>query len=58
VVLEMLVLAGWYLPGLIGGLAGAGVSAGLRPVLAQIMASVGLEALTFPATAGNDICKP
>jgi hypothetical protein len=37
VVLVMLVLAGWYLPGLIGGLAGAGVATGLRPVLAKII---------------------
>jgi len=29
-----------------------------RPALVDIMDSVGLSALTFPATAGDDICEP
>lgn len=56
IALEMLVLAGWYLPVLISGL--AGVAGEAAPALAAIMASVGLSALAFPATAGPASCNP
>ncbi|MGX2040617.1 DUF6310 domain-containing protein [Methylocaldum sp. MU1018] len=55
IALEMLVLAGWYLPVLISGL--AGVAGEAAPALAAIMASVGLSTLDFPATTGTDLCQ-
>jgi hypothetical protein len=60
-VLEAVVLAGWYLPGLIGGaggIGGVGVAGGFKAALTAIMASVGLTALSFPATAGAVFCNP